>query len=175
MNLEKLNESLIENSKFIDTETVSIKIDKLTLEEQKSAIGYFAGGMVKLNFYPAEKTTEQSFVHVCLVKGKLELNVGMVHVASLRKPSSRRKDSGFAHLFSLLVEDAMKPRASQTLSRDNKSMLLYALTLFPCLDSYQLINGRSYNKNYIIPPVYDTVEKVLEAFELEKFTPFKVA
>lgn len=174
MNLQKLSESLLENQAILDDRTVSIKIEHLPLEEQKEAINYFKDGKVKLNFFTADKVTDRSFVHVCLVKGGIELNAGMCYVPALRKSSPRRKGSGFAQLMSMLIEDVMRPKSSETLKRDNKSMLLYALTLFPNLESYELINSYSY-RNVKIPEAYDTVEKCLDAFDLEQYQQFKIA
>lgn len=174
--LEALNTSLLAHQKILSglSSKVSISVEKEELETQKEIIQFFKDGEIHLNFYNAEKPTEQSFVHVCLVKGMLEMNIGMCYLPALRK-SSRRAKRGMAGLFEMLIKDVMAPKLSQTLNRDNKSMLLYALSLFPNEESYKLINGRSHNKGHVIPDRFDSVEKVLEEMALEKYTQFKVA
>lgn len=170
MNIENLYLAAQENQDLIKDSTLSISLDKKDLELQIQALDFLIdGGVVQINFYTPDKSTEQPFAHFCLVKGSLEVNLGCLRFPAIRKSKEKR---GMAYLVDTYL--SFRPQASVSMSRDNGSMILYVLSKKLNLGDYRLINGYAYRKVQI-PPKYDSVEKVLDCLDFLSLEKFRVA
>lgn len=172
MNIQSLYLAIQENREIIKDTNFSISLDKKDLELQIQVLDFLIdGGIVQINFYTPDKSTEQPFAHFCLVKGGLEVNLGCLRFPSIRKPKEKR---GMAYLVDSFVKDMLSPKSSVSMSRDNGSMILYVVSKKLNLDEYKLINGYDY-RNIKIPEKYDSVEKVLDCLDFLSLEKFRVA
>ena len=172
MNIQNLYLAIEENRNLIKDSSLSLDINKKDLSTQKEVLDFLCeNGIVEINFYTPEKTTEEPFAHFCLVKGGLEVNIGMLKFPSVRKAKQKR---GWDYIISEFAKDILAPQPSENLSRENGSMLLYVLQKKTKLDEYKLINGYAYRK-VKLPTQYDSVEKVMSHVNVEKLEKFKVA
>ena len=172
MNITNLYQAAQENKELIKDSTISISLEKKPLEIQIQALDFLIdGGIVQINFYTPDKSTDQPFAHFCLVKGALEVNLGCLRFPAIRKPKAKR---GMAYLVDEFARGLFSPKESVSMSRDNGSMILYVLSKKLNLDDYSLINGYAYRKVQM-PTQYDSVEKVLDCLDFLSLEKFRVA